>query len=237
MTWVKIDDAIGENPKIARLSDSAFALYIAGLAYCNRNLTDGFIPSMVGIGQLRWCDGNAIPPIRELEGGNLWEIVDGGWMVHDYPVYQPPKEQVLAEREAARLRMQKVRSEKKVQANTEESSDSPVPVPVPDSEPEPVPSSKAKTAAPAARTVDNRPSHDALYLARKIDEAWGTKELTPAAMQKLGDKYGAGVVLDALRELHGFPPEDAIRKPYAYLESMCDWENVSVIVHKQAADG
>lgn len=100
MVWVKLDDAIGEHPKIAGISDSAFALFVTGLAYCNRNLTDGFIPSPVGFGQLRYCDGNAVPSIRELEEVGLWHPKRGGWMVHDFAEYQPTKAAVLAEKEA-----------------------------------------------------------------------------------------------------------------------------------------
>ena len=65
-----------------------------------------------------------------------------------------------------------------------------------------------------------RPSLDSLYLARKIEERWNQNGLTPAALQKLVNTYGAQTVEDCLRELHGFPPSEAIRSPYAYLETM-----------------
>jgi hypothetical protein len=140
VTWVKLEDDFSENPKIAGLSDSALALWVTGLAYCNRNLTDGFIPSQVGLGQLRYCDGNAVPSIRELERTGLWDEVTGGWEVHDFHDYQPTREAVLAERAAARERMQELRknrkrSSKDVRANiggtSPRSSVSPVPVPDP----------------------------------------------------------------------------------------------------------
>jgi len=138
MGWVKLDDAFGEHPKIARISDTALALWVTGLAYCNRNLTDGFIPNTVGLGQLRYCEGNAIPGIRELESVGLWIPVKGGWQVHDYADFQPSREAVLAEREAARGRMQRRRSGEQpgdVRANDpemfERTSPTPVPVPVP----------------------------------------------------------------------------------------------------------
>jgi hypothetical protein len=40
-------------------------------------------------------------------------------------------------------------------------------------------------------------------------------------LQKLNNAYGRVSVTDALRELHGFPPDDAVRSPFAYLESIC----------------
>jgi hypothetical protein len=109
MGWVKLDDAVGEHPKIASLSDTAFALWVAGLAYCNRNLTDGFIPENVGYGQLRYCGGNTVPFVRELESAGLWDPILGGWQVHDFTEYQPTKAQILAEREATRERVRKHR--------------------------------------------------------------------------------------------------------------------------------
>jgi hypothetical protein len=95
MTWVRLDDGIGENPKIAAISDSAFALYVTSIAYANRNLTDGFIPRSVGNGQLRYCDGRAAETAAELERTGLWEAKPGGWLIHDYHEYQPSKQAVL----------------------------------------------------------------------------------------------------------------------------------------------
>lgn len=101
MTWVRIDDAIDEHPKIAALDDSAFALFVASLAYCNRNLTDGFIPTRVG-GKLRFCDGDATPAIAQLETAGLWVETPGGWRIHDFHDYQPSKQDVLDDREKKR---------------------------------------------------------------------------------------------------------------------------------------
>ena len=64
-----------------------------------------------------------------------------------------------------------------------------------------------------------RPTTDSIYLASEISLKWH-RELTPAAVQKLVNVYGPRLVEDKLRELHGFPPEEAIRSPYAYLETM-----------------
>ena len=65
-----------------------------------------------------------------------------------------------------------------------------------------------------------RPTVDSIYLADRINERWDSSSLTPAAIQKLVNAHGVREVEDALRELHGFPPEEAIRSPYAYLDSM-----------------
>jgi hypothetical protein len=85
-------------------------MFVTSLCYCNRNLTDGFIPSSVGLGKLRFCDGNPVPAIRELEDKDLWIRCDGGWMVHDYLDFQPSREAVLAERADTRIRVSKHRA-------------------------------------------------------------------------------------------------------------------------------
>ena len=54
MAWVKIDDHFDEHPKIAQAGPLAVAVWLAGLAYCNRNLTDGFIPWSKAQGLVSW---------------------------------------------------------------------------------------------------------------------------------------------------------------------------------------
>ena len=66
----------------------------------------------------------------------------------------------------------------------------------------------------------SRPTSDSIYLAQKIDAKWKSHRLTPAALQKLVDRYGDQAVEDKLRELYGFPPEEAVRSPFAYLSTM-----------------
>lgn len=102
MAWVKLDDSMPMHPKLLAAGASGFALDVAGLAYCNRYQTDGFIPE----GSL-----NAVlPSLRNASkvAGKLveverWERVDGGWMIHDYLTYQPSKAHVrdVSEKRAA----------------------------------------------------------------------------------------------------------------------------------------
>jgi hypothetical protein len=68
--------------------------------------------------------------------------------------------------------------------------------------------------------LHNRPTSDSIYLAERIDEKWHSRRLPPSALQHLVDEYGQQQVEDKLRELYGFPPQDALRSAYAYLETM-----------------
>src|ERR1035437_9764866 len=126
MTWVRIDDGFPEHPKIARVGAFGAWLQLQALAYCNRNLTDGFVPSneirkfsvsgteiveddgrvltmnftceMQGleIAEMRWTE-------RMISAG-LWEPAPGGIRVHDFTCYQPTRAAVEAERAANRER-------------------------------------------------------------------------------------------------------------------------------------
>jgi len=50
MPWVRIDDHFDEHPKMAAVGPVGWGVWLAGLAYSNRNLTDGFIPYAVAEG-------------------------------------------------------------------------------------------------------------------------------------------------------------------------------------------
>jgi hypothetical protein len=125
VVWVRLDDHFDEHPKIASVGPLGLALWVTALAYCNRNLTDGFIPASVASRLLAYefeeADGrsacvliggeyNADPqgqlgflPDRYylpelLVGAGLWEHAKGGYQVHDYADFQPTRVQVEAER-------------------------------------------------------------------------------------------------------------------------------------------
>ncbi|MGB9886787.1 MAG: DnaD domain-containing protein [Moorellales bacterium] len=99
------------------------AMQVAALCYCNKYLTDGFIPREVvptllnlqGLGMRLW-QGELIGGgeearweliVRDLIEAGIWEEVEGGYRIHDYLDYQPSKAEVLAEREQKRLAGQK----------------------------------------------------------------------------------------------------------------------------------
>lgn len=116
MTWVKIDDHVDQHPKIALVGPLGVALWVAGLAYCNRMETDGFIPRSTAMGLVpAWtvpgiatADDPDPEPIslgvdsayvvRLLLAAGLWIKVEGGYQVHDYADYQPLKAEIEAER-------------------------------------------------------------------------------------------------------------------------------------------
>lgn len=111
MSWCRIDDKAMEHPKISKLSDGAFRLWVEGLVHCQKYLTDGAITveSMRGF--------KAYSPKRKglLLDARLWDgQPDGSVHVHDYLQWNESKEQVLKSRQIARERLDKHRQMKRV---------------------------------------------------------------------------------------------------------------------------
>lgn len=46
MTWIKVDDLYPEHPDTLAAGEDAAWLNLCGIAYCSRNLTDGWIPKV-----------------------------------------------------------------------------------------------------------------------------------------------------------------------------------------------
>ncbi len=71
MPWVKIDDHFDEHPKMAAVGPLGWALWLAGLAYSNRNLTDGFIPWSVARTLVNW---QFLRPTADPLTDEIWDI-------------------------------------------------------------------------------------------------------------------------------------------------------------------
>lgn len=118
MVWAKLDDEILDNPKIADAGPLGFALHVAAITWCCRNLTDGFIQRQrvralldfeglsieTGRGELivHGKDADAIDIAEHLVVVGLWKHdPDGrGYWLHDFLKYNPSRADVLADRQA-----------------------------------------------------------------------------------------------------------------------------------------
>ena len=107
--WVKLDDDFFENPKTGPLSKGAKLLYLAGLTYCAKSLTDGKIDAR-GVRVVRALAEVGAKAVAELEAAGRWEKNGSGYIVHDWLEYNPPAAKVLAQREAAKERMKRARA-------------------------------------------------------------------------------------------------------------------------------
>jgi hypothetical protein len=118
MSWVKVDDKLHESDKLGSVSDAAFRLWVLALSWSNDKLTDGHVPSSrpMRLMALR----NPKKTTAELVEARLWhlasrpcksclairvekkvtdQIPSGGWVIHDYFIYQKARWVIVAERE------------------------------------------------------------------------------------------------------------------------------------------
>lgn len=164
--WIRLDDQITHHPKFTLAGPVASWLYIGGLAYAARFLTDGLIP----VGSLHMLAGVPNPEryAQRLVLAGLWETCGDGWRIHDYHDYQPTREWVEERRELRRTsgrlggrRSGEARSKRasKIeatclanrQANGQAKSNPvPVPVPVPGSDRRSAPEGSARGVSCAA---------------------------------------------------------------------------------------
>jgi hypothetical protein len=144
MSWIRLDEDFPDHPKIIAAGPLAAWLHVKAIGYCNRYLTDGFVPRAKARTLESWED---VTPLRDayatdaltsekvsdhliqrLVAAAMWRVVDGGYQIHDYLKFQPSREKVLAEREAERLRKERWRANKEEKSRTA-SDDCPEDVP------------------------------------------------------------------------------------------------------------
>jgi hypothetical protein len=144
MPWVKLTDDWYDDPKIIAAGPVCLAMWIVGISWCARNLTDGLIPDAQvrrlidwdGIAWRVWNGdlmggGETVEPFTvadELVARALWNRVDGGYVIANYLRYQPSRAKVEQERAEAAERMRKRRptspnASAEHRANTNRSSD------------------------------------------------------------------------------------------------------------------
>lgn len=108
MPWVRLDDEFAEHPKVTGVGPLAGMMQVAALCYCNRFLTDGFVPKGQ-VPKLVSFDGYAFNGVQvtwqgvlqDLLVAEMWSEVDGGYLVHDYLEYQPSRDEVMRSRNAS----------------------------------------------------------------------------------------------------------------------------------------
>lgn len=106
VTWVKLDDGFPDHDKVRKLSDAAFRSYVTALCFSARARLDGRVPSE----RVKQWVGTP-KRVEELVAARLLDRDEAGELtIHDFLKFNPSKAQIDAEREAAKERMQRLRS-------------------------------------------------------------------------------------------------------------------------------
>lgn len=157
--WSKLDDQFYLNTKNATIDRDEQDLYMAGLVYCNGQLTDGFIPTAVVQMLCIWAkipyEANAQAIANHLVEHRYWENAEGGFMVHDFLDWNISKAEALELKQArsdagkrgglvsaakshAKQAKRQASAQASAQAKSKQSStQSQYPIPAPDPAPEP----------------------------------------------------------------------------------------------------
>lgn len=111
MAWARLDDKFHSHPSTWEVGLDANGLYVRGISYAADQLTDGFLPEPWVMANLpatrRARDGFLV--VERLVNAGLWEKLDNGYLIVGYLDYNPTRESVLKERNAAAQRMARVR--------------------------------------------------------------------------------------------------------------------------------
>lgn len=142
MVWVKVDDKLHENDKLAEMSDVAFRLWVVALSWSNDKLTDGHIPAARPLRLITMRQPKNV--VSALVHAQLWHLAarpckacieqrtekglgdppSGGYLIHDYFRYQPSKTEVEREREA-RTRAGRIGGARSAEARAQASAQAP----------------------------------------------------------------------------------------------------------------
>ena len=136
MGWVRVSDDFYDQRKFYGVTALGDALWIRGLAFANRNLTDGFIPKRavkglidttglsISVDNFTGREASPEDAVTELLTADIWhesghdcescpEVPRGVYLIHDYLDFQPSREKVLEERDRVRGRVQNHRDKKR----------------------------------------------------------------------------------------------------------------------------
>lgn len=154
MVWFRMDDSFPSHPKVLGIPRrerlATIGLWTLAGGWCAKQLTDGYLAEHM----VEEIGGTAKAASMLVEVG-LWDLTEGGFQFHDWHHYNPTREEVEADRTAARERMKRIRSGRssaEVRANNKRSSQE-----VRDPRPDPSRSSSGTTSTeppgPTAQTL------------------------------------------------------------------------------------
>lgn len=113
MRFARIEENAMDAPKFIAISDRAWRLWCEGIAYCQRQLSDGRIPvkAMRGFRYYSKAALQELVSVNVPDKGPLWHLDGEAVLVHDYLDWNDSREKVLANRKAGKDRLERWRAE------------------------------------------------------------------------------------------------------------------------------
>lgn len=101
LTWIRLDTAIFENPKLLYLQEDkqhkTIVVYLQSMCYSGRHGLAGFVPKAA----LRIIGAN-MSDAKRLVAEGLWVDAPGGWQINGWEEYQLSNDEVLRRSEKAK---------------------------------------------------------------------------------------------------------------------------------------
>lgn len=107
MTWLKVDDAMPEHPKIVGLAPATKWALMELWCYCARHRTNGKVPE----GAVKRMASAKV--LRELDQAGLIHRNGTGWLIHDWLDHNVSAEDAEAKRLADAERLRKWRERRR----------------------------------------------------------------------------------------------------------------------------
>jgi hypothetical protein len=101
VAYLRISDDLPDHPKISRISDGTFRLYINANCWCQKHLTDGKITAA----SLQDIPRYRANRVEELLAAGLWHREPDGYRVHDFLQHNDSKAEVTARRQRTASRV------------------------------------------------------------------------------------------------------------------------------------
>lgn len=112
MTWVKLDDSFFFNRKAVAVGADGRLMFLASMCYCSLQENNGVFDK-AALQVIAAMAGVDVSVGDKLVAAELWHDRGERVEVHDYLRYNPTREQLVAQREAAKSRQQSLRASRR----------------------------------------------------------------------------------------------------------------------------
>ena len=117
MSWARLDDSFHDHPKVQKCSLEAIGVWTLTFSWANRhlgasNMQPGFVPHWLPemivrsreSKEPRGTRSRESKIVMELVTNGLWDVVEEGWIIHDFEDYLPASKRALTRDDVRKAR-------------------------------------------------------------------------------------------------------------------------------------